>query len=298
MFTLAHLSDPHIPPLPAPRVAELMSKRIFGFINWQKKRRRVHRLETLEQVVADIKKQSPDHIAVTGDLVNLSLPNEFPQARVWLGQLGSTDNVTLIPGNHDAYLKSMEGEAKRAWGDYMRGDSERESAFPFVRKRGPVAIVGLSTSVASGWTKATGELGATQLAALPGVLKRLASEGLFRVVSLHHPPRSEPKRQSQRLLDGEEFVAAIAQAGADLIIHGHDHIHQLSWIDGARGRVPVVGVPSASASPRGRWQPAGYNIYRIEGSAGAWRCEMASWSMTQSGEMTEISRRMLTRSKN
>jgi 3',5'-cyclic AMP phosphodiesterase CpdA len=296
MFTLAHLSDPHIPPLPVPRFSELLSKRLFGFINWQKKRRDIHRFETLERLVADIKKQSPDHIAVTGDLINLSLPDEFPQARLWLNRLGSAVDVTLIAGNHDAYVRKMEDEPKRAWSEYMRGDGETQTSFPFVRKRGPAAIVGLSTSVASGWTKATGKLGQAQLAALPQVLKKLREEGLFRIVSLHHPPQSEPKRRSQRLLDGQDFLAAIAEAGADLIIHGHDHIHQVSWVDGARRRVPVVGVPSASAAPRGRWQPAGFNLYRIDGSAGAWRCEMASWSMTRTGETVETGRRMLTRS--
>jgi 3',5'-cyclic AMP phosphodiesterase CpdA len=298
MFTLAHLSDPHIPPLPVPRLSELLSKRIFGFINWQKKRRNVHQFETLERLVADIKKLSPDHIAVTGDLVNISLPDEFPQARLWLNRLGSANDVTLVAGNHDAYLKKMESEPKRVWGDYMRGDGEAEAAFPFVRKRGPVAIVGLSTAVASAPGRATGKLGAEQLAHLPGILKKLGAEGAFRVVSLHHPPESEPKRKSERLLDGKDFIAAIAQSGADLVIHGHDHIHQVSWIDGAGRRVPVVGVPSASAAPRGRWQPAGFNLYRIDGTAGAWRCEMASWSMNKSGDTVETGRRMLTRARN
>jgi 3',5'-cyclic AMP phosphodiesterase CpdA len=297
MFTLAHLSDPHIPPLPVPRFSELLSKRLFGFINWQKKSSDIHRYETLESLVADIKKQSPDHFAITGDLVNLSLPDEFPQARLWLNRLGPAADVTLIAGNHDAYVRKMEGEPKRAWGEYMRGDGETQTSFPFVRKRGPIAIVGLSTSVASGWSKATGKLGKVQLAALPAILKRLGEEGLFRIVSLHHPPQSEPKRKSQRLLDGQDFLATIAQAGADLIIHGHDHIHQVSWVDGAGRRVPVVGVPSASAAPRGHWQPAGFNLYRIDGTAGAWRCEMASWSMTKTGETVETGRRMLTRAQ-
>jgi len=281
-----------------PRFSELLSKRIFGFINWQKKRRRIHQFETLERLVSDIKKQSPDHIAVTGDLVNISLPDEFPQARLWLNRLGSANDVTLVAGNHDAYLKKMEGEPKRVWGEYMSGDGESDAAFPFVRKRGPIAIVGLSTAVASGPVRATGKLGPEQLARLPGILSKLGGEGAFRIVSLHHPPQSEPKRKSQRLLDGKEFIAAIAQAGADLIIHGHDHIHQVSWIDGAGRRVPVVGVPSASAAPRGRWQPAGFNLYRIDGAPGAWRCEMASWSMTRNGETVETGRRMLTRARN
>lgn len=298
MFTLAHLSDLHIPPLPVPRVSQLLSKRILGFINWQRKRHRIHRFDTLDRVIEDIKKLSPDHIAVTGDLVNIALPEEFPNARLWLNRIGTPQDVTLVAGNHDAYVKAMESEPQRAWGAYMRGDGAAESVFPFVRKRGPIAIIGLSTAVASGPTTATGKLGPEQLVPLPGILKKLGSEGAFRVVSLHHSPESEPHRHSQRLIDGKALIAAIGEGGAELVIHGHNHIHQLSWINGAGQRVPVVGVPSASASPRGRWQPAGFNLYRIDGGPGAWHCEMASWSMNKSGETIEIARRILMRNKN
>jgi hypothetical protein len=42
MFVLAHLSDPHLPPLPRPNPFELMGKRLGGFVNWHRKRRRYH----------------------------------------------------------------------------------------------------------------------------------------------------------------------------------------------------------------------------------------------------------------
>jgi len=37
-FTLAHLSDPHLPPLPEPRASELAGKRVFGYLNWRRNR--------------------------------------------------------------------------------------------------------------------------------------------------------------------------------------------------------------------------------------------------------------------
>ena len=40
----------------------------------------IHRADMLAALVADLKGQAPDHIAVTGDLVNLSLTNEFAPA--------------------------------------------------------------------------------------------------------------------------------------------------------------------------------------------------------------------------
>ncbi|MGZ3311328.1 MAG: metallophosphoesterase family protein, partial [Xanthobacteraceae bacterium] len=104
MFVLAHLSDPHLGPLPAPRWRELLGKRATGLINWRRKRHRIHRGDVLARIVADIKGQAPDHVAVTGDLVNISLPGEYPPARDWLAKLGPPHDVTLVPGNHDIYV--------------------------------------------------------------------------------------------------------------------------------------------------------------------------------------------------
>ena len=42
--------------------------------------------------------QSPDHIAVTGDLVNISLDTEFAAAARWLMSVGTPEHVTLGAG--------------------------------------------------------------------------------------------------------------------------------------------------------------------------------------------------------
>src|SRR5262249_36749995 len=108
MISLAHLSDPHLGPLPTPRLSELASKRVLGFVNWTRKRRLLHRPEVLDALVADLKAQSADHIAVTGDLANISLPQEFIAARAWLDRLGAAHDVTVVPGNHDAYVRAAK----------------------------------------------------------------------------------------------------------------------------------------------------------------------------------------------
>ena len=84
MFTLAHLSDPHLAQLPTPRWSELIGKRVTGYINWQRRRRFIHDPAVLAKIVADLKSQSPDAIAVTGDLTNIALPQEFVVGRAWL----------------------------------------------------------------------------------------------------------------------------------------------------------------------------------------------------------------------
>ena len=82
MFTLAHLSDPHLAPLPQPRWLELVGKRATGYLNWRRRRHRLHRSDVLARITADLKQQGADHIAVTGDLVNIALAGEYAPARL------------------------------------------------------------------------------------------------------------------------------------------------------------------------------------------------------------------------
>jgi 3',5'-cyclic AMP phosphodiesterase CpdA len=104
MFRLAHLSDPHVPPLPQPRIGELMNKRLLGYLSWQYRRKAIHRTDMLDRLTENLKSKQPDHVVVTGDLVNISLPGEFEMAADWLRRLGTPDRVTVVPGNHDAYV--------------------------------------------------------------------------------------------------------------------------------------------------------------------------------------------------
>ena len=151
MFTLAHLSDPHLP-MPHARVVDLLGKRATGYFNWWRNRVQLHRPEALAGLVADIRKQAPDHIVLTGDLVNVSLPDEFARASSWLAGLGTPDRVTIVPGNHDVYVATQWRESLGQWGAYIAGDGQPPAAdfkvFPTLRRRGPVALVGLNSGKA------------------------------------------------------------------------------------------------------------------------------------------------------
>jgi 3',5'-cyclic AMP phosphodiesterase CpdA len=280
MLVLAHLSDIHLAPLPVPRPAELLSKRGLGFINWLRKRKAMHRPEVLAAIVADVKAQTPGHIAVTGDLVNLSLSNEFAPARAWLERLGPPDRVTFVPGNHDAYVRGADERAKREWHATMSGDAGE--SFPFVRRRGFVALVGLSTSLPTLPLAATGKLGEGQLQRLGEVLGALGREGMFRAVLIHHPPTGD--NYFRRLVDGQAFLEVLRKHGAELVLHGHHHTASLVWLSGPRYTIPCVGVPSASCARGYHDDPAGYNLYEIDGEPGAWRCTMISRGFSPESE--------------
>jgi 3',5'-cyclic AMP phosphodiesterase CpdA len=289
MFTLAHLSDWHLASWP--RLSELAGKRGLGFINWQRGRKTVHRPEVLDATIGDLQTCQFDHIAVTGDLVNLSLPDEYRRARGRLETLGQPRDVTVVPGNHDIYVGAVLQSPAKFWGDYMRGD-DGVDRFPFVRRRDNVAMIALSSALPTAPFLATGRLGQSQLSRLAETLDQ--TRGLFRIVLIHHPPVTPPRRYLRRLVDAAQLRRVLAANGTELLLHGHDHRLSLVWLDGPRGKIPAVGVPSASArAPHGDEDAAGYNLFRIAGEAGAWHCEMIARQRGTDGIVRDVERRML-----
>lgn len=292
MFTLAHLSDPHLVIGARVPLGALRGKRLIGYINWRRNRRYSHDAVTLGRIVAHLKATATDHVAVTGDFVNIALPLEYENLRVWLSAMGPHYDLTTIPGNHDVYVKGGLEMTQETCGETMRGD-DGSKAFPFVRRRGQVALIGLNTGVPTRPWMATGALGPSQVAALAGTLADLKREKLFRVVLIHHPPVS-PIAAHKRLVDAADFLRVVAAHGAELVLHGHDHVHELHWLPGPSGRIPSVGVPSASGALGIAKNPAAYNLYRIDGAPGAWRCEMESRAIGADGKVGTIRKTMLT----
>jgi 3',5'-cyclic AMP phosphodiesterase CpdA len=288
MFALAHISDLHLTVTPG--LDQLVGKRGLGFINWHRRRKYIHRIEALKAITRDLQSTPVDHIAVTGDLVNFSMQAEYARARQWLDSLGGSRDITVIPGNHDLYVPQAQQDPAKYWGEYMRGDDGAPSGtFPFVRRRGEVALIALSTALPTGPFLATGRVGDDQLGRFAAALDETST--MFRVVLIHHPPASPPSRYLRRLTDAAEFRDVLAKHGADLVIHGHDHCRSLVWLDGPTKAIPAIGAPSASAqAPHGHEDASGYNIFRIDGVAGAWRCEMVSRQLHADNSVGEVAR--------
>src|SRR5690606_10189045 len=150
MFRLAHLSDIHLGPLPAITYRELASKRITGYVNWRRNRRHHMQDGIAERLIEDLRESPHDHIAVTGDLVNLALDGEIEMARLWLEAPGPIGSVTVVPGNHAAYVHGARGRVCHAWGQWMRGDRGyhpvKRGDFPFIRRSRAMAMMGVSSA--------------------------------------------------------------------------------------------------------------------------------------------------------
>lgn len=274
-FLLAHLSDIHLGPLPRFALRHWNVKRTLGYLNWQRGRRHVHTRAALDLVTADVARHKPHHIAVTGDLVNIALPGEYEAATAWLEKLGAPRDVSVIPGNHDIYTHMGDDPGCARWAAYMCGDGavpaadELRMTFPYVRRRGPCAIVGLNSGVPTRPFVAAGEIGEVQRDRLPAILDALAAEGLFRVVLIHHPPLVGQAAPVRGLRDAPQLEGILDRHGAEIVLHGHNHRDSLLWRSWRGKRFPVIGIATASAARPHHGEPlARYNLIEIarEGS--------------------------------
>ena len=278
-FALAHLSDLHLSSLEGVPPLALLSKRILGYITWRQRRRHEHRTDVLDALRTDLHAEHVDHIAVTGDLTHLGLPREFREAATWLARLGQPDAITVVPGNHDAYVREPWRETFAQWSAYMQGDgvgatNGPDEAFPCLRIRRDVALIGLSTARPSAPFLATGRLGEGQLRRLDRMLEKTAGSGLFRVVLLHHPPAAHTVRWRKSLLDGAALRDVLARHGVELVLHGHAHFSAATFLDAARGHL-AIGVPSASAIGAKVDRHATYHVYRISRAGAGWRLRVS-----------------------
>ena len=256
--------------MPEVRFAQLMNKRILGYFNWYRRRKSFHRRDVADLLVQDLRAQNANHIAVTGDLVNISLPPEFDAAAAWLNTIGSAERVSVVPGNHDAYVTMPWDRTLGKWAEFMRSCEkgavyvQSGAAFPYVRLVGGVAIVGLSTGVPMPPLLASGKLGKRQIADLEAILNTLKAEGYFRVVLIHHPPLAHQASWRKGLRDAAALTETLRANGAELILHGHNHRDMHETFASQHGTTHIFGVPSASGSHGGYRPAAQYNLYDIE----------------------------------
>jgi 3',5'-cyclic AMP phosphodiesterase CpdA len=306
---IAHCSDLHLLSLEGARILDFANKRWIGGMNLITNRGRHYHTAAFEDMVADFNASHVDQVICTGDITNLALEQEFRFARERFDRIAlGPQNVTVLPGNHDAYVAEgathfaavfadhFTTDAGWAWTDPANAgvdDPADEGAaadpWPIVRVRGEVAIIGLSTSLETPWFTAYGVVGPRQLRRLRAVLADPRLAGKLRLVAIHHPPAGEPARSRIRgLRDRDAFAAVLAEVGAELVIHGHEHQDLYAELAGPRrgaagagtpgagmpgaGMIEVRGVPSGTYEAHRPERTARYRVYDIQGGqiAGHW----------------------------
>ena len=279
---IVHMSDPHLAAGYPFRFSYFGNKRIVGYLNLVLKRRKQHKRRLAFAMRDALRALSPDHILVTGDFTNIGLDEEFEVARKWVEGFGlPSDQVTVLPGNHDAYIGSVWTGAAfvRAFAPYLPSDALEKwpwGLFPLVRRVGRVTIFGLSSSVPCPPFLAWGRLGSDQIHRLQQALER--EMGSFRIVALHHPVHPKATRWDNALLDAPKLRAVLEETGVELVLTGHLHRPFRESISGPDGsRIPVLGVGSASLDHESGNRRAQFRVLDVRKSDGNWHWSQELW---------------------
>lgn len=261
---ILHTSDIHLLDFTGVRLSNYFNKRVTGRLNLALNRSRKHDDHLFDAIVGQVNDLGVDRVVITGDLTNLSLPSEFALCRRKFARVGA--EVTVIPGNHDAYVPQIvrQGEFEMALGDFMKGERIDGHAYPFVVRDPGVALIGVSTAVATLPFIATGYIGEPQLERLRIFLQTTRHEERTRIVMLHHPPTPGVAKKRHDLLDLAAFGAVIADAGAELVLHGHEHARIDTQLEGPEQPVPVHGISSGTSLSVRSKRRASFSVYDVD----------------------------------
>ena len=161
--------------------------------------------QVVEGLVADINRQPPDLVVVSGDLTLSARRVEFQEARAFLDRLAAP--FLAVPGNHDISPYRMVERfvfPYRRWRTFISPTIEPEW------RDTQVAIVGINTArrMALHWNWSHGRVNRAQIERVGRRFARLPGH-LFRIVVAHHPfmppaeaagPPRRPRQKSRRCL--------------------------------------------------------------------------------------------------
>lgn len=282
-ITLAHVSDLHLPFEPELSPRQRLSKRQLSSWAWRR-RSGLHRSEILDALKADLRVQGADHIVVTGDIANFSLPEEFRRAARWLEALAPAERVSIVPGNHDALVRVPEDEGLGRLAAWTRA----QSGWPSVHRIGWLALIGLCSALPTAPLLARGRCGPEQLARLRSVLAAERDAGRLRVVMLHHAVAEGAVSWRKALADRGSLRAVLREEGAELVLHGHARDARFDFVAGPRGPIACLCVPSSSAAPNPGDEGARWHRLALawDGETRQAAVEVRRWSPEAQGFVT------------
>ncbi len=271
-FKLAHISDLHLASLQGIHARQLLNKRILGYAKWHISRKAKTDTTIARILIDNLHEIKPDHTVITGDLTHLGLPDEFTGARKWLEKMGPPENISLVPGNHDTYVREAWDTTFLKWMKYLkpqfsfRGSCiprSLDDIFPTLEIIGPIALIGISTAVPCGPHLATGMISRDQLEKLQNILQQLGGRDLFRTLFLHHPPVAGVVKKRKALVNHAALERIIKTYGCELVLHGHSHKTTCSELKTSRGKAIVTGAPSITSAVRSNGKESAWFLYHI-----------------------------------
>jgi Icc protein len=245
MTRIAHLTDLHLLEDGCHQRSGVARYRL-GFLSagvtWDAAGRR----ERAQRQLARARALRVDHVLITGDLTEDGLPEQFEDLAHVLNASGfAPEQVTLVPGNHDAYTgydafaRALEGPLK---------PYRKTSAPGAVTVLDEVVIKPLSTVIPNqSFTMAAGHSSFSDVRELARLCRSPVVRKRALVVAQHHPAfgiRNPVMNRIEGTLNTEPMRELLASEHHVHVVHGHTH--QLSALQLEERSHPQVLCATAS----------------------------------------------------
>lgn len=276
---IVQLSDIHVWEPSGLHPFDLIGKRGAGFANYRIRRRAEYAIAVLRAAIAKAVQTQPDLVLVSGDLSNLGLRSELEQARRELQPVVDAKlRLAIIPGNHDAYLKSsLAGQFEEVMRDGQQADDREASPYPFLMRLPTADLLCLSSAVATAPLMAYGRIGAAQFARAKAIVaRRDAARPL--AITVHHPVTPTPGKRNEyhrELRDAAALRHFATRHEAVLLAHGHNH---LSHVVRLAGGCVVSGISSSTTRRDDHDHRRGEIVQYHLGADGLVRLERSRWN--------------------
>ena len=233
--------------------ARFLGKRCLGYLSWDRNRRFIHRRSILDLVSSAVKKEQPDLLVVTGDLVQLGIREEIKEAADWLREMAESTNVFVVPGNHDVYTKSSIKLIEDIWRPYTRLNAD---SFPTKVIMDSIVVIGLSSANPTPFWSAAGVVKQQQLDRLRQLLIQYRKK--FVCVLIHHPITSFGMPNRKRLKNYHQLGKVLSEHRVGLVLHGHMHLNKDYKLS---SETQIFCTASASSNKKCR--AASYRVFDI-----------------------------------
>ncbi|MEL7216817.1 MAG: metallophosphoesterase [Pseudomonadota bacterium] len=219
--------------------------------------------DALSKVADAVASERPDAVICTGDLTQRAKHSEYAAAADWFRQLGVP--VWLDPGNHDMPYYSLIERFTDPYRRYRR--LKEQVACDFASK--DVVFVPLKTTVRAQrrfpWSD--GVVTRKALAETLIRLSELRDDPRTIIVTAHHPLLGPQDSRSNPTIGGDRAFAAIAAAGASVVISGHVHRPFDEVRERGEHSARTIGAGTLSTRLR-HGEPASYQVLTFDGDGG------------------------------
>jgi 3',5'-cyclic AMP phosphodiesterase CpdA len=274
---LAHFSDIHVTHFPL--TGRFALKRLAAVASYTLAGRGRHFVGSdarIARLLEDVDGQRVDHALCTGDLTGVSTEAEFARVAELFGpRLQQPERFTVLPGNHDRYVREARGRFEQHFARLCEG-----AVFPFVKALpGGVTLVGLDVTRPTSIVDSSGLAGPAQRRQLEAILTDAALKDRFVVLALHYGllrAQGQRDKRSHGLRDDLEVMALVDRddVTVDLVVHGHMHRPYVVPTQ----RRQTVNVGSATDL---HVQGCGYHVYHVDAQAFRVRIERREWDEAQ-----------------